>query len=147
MMTRRILIAAILAGPLPSAATAADLLDTHSSASRNGAFAGARLRVSLDREPREGLSAGLALAPTRHDVRSDGSVRLRISEGLKFGASERRAPGLSFAGRRLRDLSAPVGAEGERRNISTIGWVAIGVGVVAIGTAIWFFDAMGDASE
>lgn len=144
---RKLMIAALLAGQAATPAVAADLVDTRSENVRQGAFAGARLRISLDREARERVRAGVTIAPTRHDVRSDGTARLRLGEGLEFGATERGAPALTLAGQPVRDLAAPVGPAGTSRNISTIGWVAIGVGVVAVGTAIWFFDAMADASE
>ena len=108
-----------------------------------GAFAGARLRLSLDREPRERVRAGLALSPTMHDVRQDGSARLRIGEGLEFGASDRRAPQLSFAGQPVRELAQRgQGPSGSRQNISTVGWVAIGVGALAL-TAFLLYGLCG----
>jgi len=132
MLVKKIVIAALIAAQLSGPAAAADLVDTRSESTRQGAFAGARIRISLDSEPRERVRAGLTLAPTRHDVRPDGTARLRFGEGLEFGATERRAPGLTFAGQPVRDLASPVGPDGTRRNVSTIGWIAIGVGVTAV---------------
>ena len=130
---KKLMIAALLAGQVATPAAAADLIDTRNDTSmRSGGFAGARLRVSLDAEPRERVRAGLTVAPTRHDVRGDGSARLTFGEGLEFGMSERRAIGLSFAGQPVRDIVSPAAPGGERRNISPVGWVAIGVGVVAV---------------
>ncbi|HZF95749.1 MAG TPA: hypothetical protein VEZ20_12865 [Allosphingosinicella sp.] len=139
---KKLIMAALLAGQLAAPVQAADLVDTRSiEGTRQGAFAGARIRVSLDAEPRERVRAGLALAPTRHDLRGDGSARLRFGEGLEFGLSDRRAPGLSLAGRRVAEIvQGARGPQGERRNVSTVGWVAIGVGVVAVGVvgyAVW----------
>jgi opacity protein-like surface antigen len=139
---KKIFIAALLAGQVAAPAQAADLVDTRGvQDTRNGSFAGARIRVSLDAQPRERVRAGLTLAPTRHDVRADGSARLRLGEGLEFGVSERRGPALSLAGQPVRDVvQGAAGPQGERRNVSTVGWVAIGVGVIAVGVvgyAVW----------
>jgi opacity protein-like surface antigen len=130
---KKLMIAALLAAQIAVPAQAADLVDARTSEGmRPGGFAGARLRVSLDAEPRDRVRAGLTVAPTRHDLRGDGSSALRFGEGLEFGMSERRAAGFSFAGQPVRDIVSPVGPDGERRNISTVGWVAIGAGVVAV---------------
>jgi hypothetical protein len=83
----------------------------------------------------------VTLAPTRHDLRGDGSARLRFGEGLEFGLSDRRAPGLSLAGRPVAEIVQGAGGpEGDRRNVSTVGYVAIGVGVVlvaVVGYGLW----------
>ncbi len=139
---KKLMIAALLAAQVAVPAQAADLVDTRASeGTRQGAFAGARLRVSLDAEPRERVRAGLTLAPTRHDLSGDGSARLRIGEGLEFGMTDRRAPGLSLAGRPVSEIAQGAnGPDGQRRNVSTVGYVAIGVGVVlvaAIGYGLW----------
>ena len=141
---KKVLIIALLAAQLGTAASAADLVDpTRSESTRTGAFAGARLRISLDPERRERVRAGLALAPTVHVGRDDGSGRLRIGEGLEFGLSERRAPELSFGGTPLKDLTGGgEGADGRRANVSTIGWVAIGALVVAVGGFALFAHEM-----
>lgn len=132
---KKILIAALITAQTASPAAAADLVrDSSAQERRMGAFAGARLRLSLDGVARERVRGGLSVAPTMHDVRADGSARLRIGEGLEFGASDRRSPALSFGGRPLREIvQGPRGPEGDRRNVSTVGWVAIGVGVVLVG--------------
>lgn len=133
---KKLMMAALVAGQLATAATpaaAADLVDTRSdTVMQPGGFAGARLRIALDGAPPERVRAGVTIAPTRHDVRGDGSATLRIGEGLEYGVSERRAPGFSFAGQPVRDIVSPVGPNGQRQNISTVAWVAIGVGVVAV---------------
>lgn len=139
---KKLMIAALIAGQIAVPAQAADLVDTRGiEGTRQGAFAGARIRVSLDAEPRERVRAGVTLAPTRHDLRGDGSARLRIGEGLEFGYSDRRAPGLSLAGRPVAEIvQGANGPDGDRRNVSTVGYVAIGVGVVlvaVVGYGLW----------
>jgi opacity protein-like surface antigen len=139
---KKLMIAALIAGQLAVPAQAAELVDARGiEGTRQGAFAGARLRVALDAAARERVRAGVTLAPTRHDVRGDGSARLRIGEGLEFGASDRLAFGLSLAGRPVAEIVQGAGGpEGRRRNVSTTGWVAIGVGVVVVavvGYGLW----------
>jgi hypothetical protein len=144
-LTMAALVAAQLAGAAP--ASAAELIDSAApSASRMGSFAGARLRISLDRAPRERVRAGLTIAPTTLAMRSDGATRLRIGEGMEFGLSERRGPSLSLSGRPVSELAGGGrGPDGERQNISTFGWVGIGVGVVVVGVVgfgLWFTHEM-----
>jgi opacity protein-like surface antigen len=141
---KKLIIAALVASQLAIPAQAADLVDTRGSEGmRPGGFAGARIRVSLDAEPRERIRAGLTVAPTRHDFGGDGAARLRFGEGLEFGFSERRSAGFSFAGQPVRDLVSPIGPDGNRRNISTVAWVGIGVGVLAV-TAFALYGLCGD---
>jgi hypothetical protein len=132
---RKIAIAALIAAQVASPVGAAELVrDSGAQERRMGAFAGATLRISLDAEPRERVRGGLSLSPTMHDVRSDGTARLRIGEGLQFGFGERRAPALTLAGQPVsRIVQGGSGPQGDRRNVSTLGWVAIGVGVVVVG--------------
>ena len=140
----KILLAGFIAAQITTAASAADFADAaRVESTRTGAFAGVRLRVSLDGQPRERVRAGLALAPTLHVGREDGSERLRIGEGLEFGLSDRRPAHLSIAGRPLQELVREgERGDGRRANLSTIGWVAIGAVVVAVGYLAWFAHEM-----
>ena len=101
-----------------------------------GAFAGVRLRVSLDGpEAERGVRAGLALAPAVRSQRSDGAARTRLGEGLELGVTPNQPVTLSLAGSRVHRLGmGPNGsaAEGRRAGVSTLGWVAIGVGAVIV---------------
>ncbi|HEX8526700.1 hypothetical protein [Allosphingosinicella sp.] len=136
---KRLTIAALIAAQLAAPVAAADLEATRIEGMRMGGFAGARLRISLDFGARERVQAGFALSPTMQVLRSDGSARHMIGEGIELGLSEGRAPGLSIAGRPIRHIvqggDAP---DGQRQNISTIGWVAIGVGVTLAAVFIVF---------
>ena len=151
MIVRMLVIAAFVAGQLGASAApalAADLVNDGAAAgTRTGAFAGARLRVSLDPEPRERVRAGLAFAPTARALRSDGGSRLRIGEGVELELSGREAPQLTFGGRPVDRFAPGGGAPEARSNVSTVGWVAIGVGVAAIALAAWFFHEMADCDE
>ena len=131
-----------------SPAVAADLVQDRSPvAQQAGAFTGARLRVSLGGEARaDRLRVGLVMAPTLRSEGSDRRSSLRFGEGVELGVVQGRPLALSIAGRPLtgresRQLSGP------KAGVSTVGWVAIGTGVVLVVGALLFFDAMNDASE
>jgi hypothetical protein len=132
---KKLAIAALVAAQLGSAAAparAAEIVSADPAAThRAGTFAGARLIVPLDgarRAPRATLTA----APTLRSTQPNGESRLRIGRGLEFGfhGEELR---FGLAGRPVSRLvqggDAP---HGTRSNVSTVGWVAIGVGVIAL---------------
>ena len=131
---RKFMITALLAAQLLAAAQpamAADLTDTQ--AQHMGAFAGLRLRVPLDPESRrQPIRVGLTVAPTLHTQSQSGEVRTRFGEGLEFGVNGREPLRLSFAGKPVSHLvQGKSGPGGERTGVSTLGWVAIGVGALA----------------
>ncbi len=133
-MIKPLSAAALVAAQLATAATpayAADIVGAEAPRSHQfGTFVGARLRVPLDgkhREPRATLTA----APTVHSANASGEQRLRIGQGFEFGV---QGADLRFdlAGRPVAQLAdTGPSPEGRRSNVSTIGWVAIGVGAVA----------------
>jgi hypothetical protein len=115
-------------------ALAADLGDSSgATASREGAFAGARLRIPLDGNGAGKARAGLTIAPLVQSRRSDGSVRTRFGEGMELRLSGAAEPELAIGGRSLAQLTqGRAGPDGRKLGLSTIGWVAIGVGVAAV---------------
>jgi hypothetical protein len=140
------IIAALLAAQFTMCAQpalAAELVREGASApGRAGAFAGARLRVPLG-GGRDKPTAGLALTST---LRSGTSGELRFARGAELGFSGSDAPiRLTLAGapvsRLVQGRTAP---EGRRQGVSTLGWVAIGVGavvlVVVVASAICLSD-------
>jgi hypothetical protein len=148
---KKIVIAALLGAQLVAPAAAADLIaDARSDGTRTGSFAGARLRISLDGVARERVRAGLTLAPTVHDLQG-GAARMRIGNGLEYGLSDRRGPELSIGGRSVRELAqAGRGPDGRRQNVSTLGWVAIGVGVVVVavvGYGVWLTHELNENGD
>jgi hypothetical protein len=121
-------------------ALAADLVDDRGAvAQRHGTFAGARMRISLDSASARKVQAGLTLAPVTHARQSDGGSRTRFGEGMELRLTGAAKPELAVAGRSLDQLaegrSSP---EGRKAGISTIGWIAIGVGTVALAFAVLF---------
>ncbi len=141
---KRLTIAALIAAQLSLTAQpafAADLGDEKGMnvASRHGAFAGARLRVPLDGASGSKTRASLAVAPIVQGRRADGSIRTRFGEGMELRLSGEAKPQLALAGRPLSQIvEGRSGPDGRKAGISTIGWVAIGVGVAALTVFVLF---------
>ena len=99
---------------------------------RQGAFAGARLRVPLGAENGRKASAGLTVAPVLHGRQADGSIRTRFGEGMELRLSGESKPQLAFGGKPLSQLTqGRTGPDGRKAGISTIAWVGIGLVVAA----------------
>jgi hypothetical protein len=146
---RRFLIASLIAaqvGTYAAPASAAELTaEPQQREARMGAFAGARLRIRLGEGQR--VRAGLAVAPALHGTQ-DGARQLRIGEGLEYGLTDRRPAGVSLGGHRISDMGT--GPDGRRQNVSTLGWVAIGVGVVVlvgVGVLGWLVHEANENTE
>ena len=130
---KKLLIAAFVAGqPLGAAAPAfaqsyAPVRDTGT-----GTFGGVRIRIPFG-GTREQVRAGLAFAQTTRAEYQDGRVRTQIGEGLEFGINGRGPMQFSLAGTPVNRLAqGGTGPDGQRLGVSTIGWIAIGVGASAI---------------
>ena len=146
LMIAALIASQVLAGGQAAAASLES--DTRVSAQQKGAFAGARLRVPLGGNESGKARASLALAPTVHSLRSDGSLRTRFGEGMELGLTDRKNPQLSLAGRPVSQLVAgPQGPEGQKLGISTLGWLAIGSVVVIVGGLALLADHISDQSE
>lgn len=144
---KKLLIAALVATQVMATATPA-LAQSHAPVreTETGAFGGVRVRIPLGGPAREPIRAGLAFAPVSRTDHQDGRVRTRIGEGLEFGVVGREPAQLSLAGTPVNRL-APRGAgpDGQRLGVSTLGWIAIGVGATVVifltATAICFSDS------
>jgi len=114
-----------------------------------GMFAGARLRVPLGGASPPKPRLMLSLAPMMRSQSADGRVQLRFGEGMAIGPGEGRALRISLAGQPL-SAFAPRAAKVDTANangISTIGWVAIGAGVLLVAGGVIFANALNNASE
>lgn len=145
---KKLLAAAVLSASALSPASAASGADIEDGRTADpaafGAFAGARLRLPLGGG--DSPKAGLALT----NVRFDNSGVRRFSKGVELGFSGAGKLQLSIAGQRLDRLGMqPAGRtpEGQRLGVSTVGWVAIGVGVAAVVGGLLFLDAVRDSSD
>lgn len=89
------------------------------------------------------------VAPLGRSIGSDGAVRLRVGEGLALGIRPKQPLALTLAGQRLDRLGLQQGGRGapagERKGISTLGYAAIGVGVLLV-AAFVAYGAIGDAA-
>ena len=129
------LAAALVAAQIGSAAApafAAEIPGAEPPRSHEtGAFVGARLSLPFDGE-RQAPRARLAAAPVFRSTQPNGESRTRIGRGLEFGL-EGEEVRFEIAGRAAASLvQGPAGPGSDRRNVSTVGWVAIGVGVIAV---------------
>jgi|SRR5687768_12449078 len=137
---------ALFAAQLLNAAPAAAAELTESRGQEMGAFGGVRVRVPLDgRAGQRQLRAGLAVAPTLQIRSANGEIRTRIGEGLELGYQGDDRLRLSLAGTPVSRLAqGPAGPDGRRARVSTLGWVAIGVGGVLVAAAgLWALCASG----
>lgn len=138
-MGRKLIISLVLASVLATpgqASTPADRVDF-----RAGGFAGARLRLPLGKRAEERPLVGLAIAPTLSRISNDGRVRTTVGEGLALNFGRHAKPSLTLAGRPAGEalgLKSEGKAEtGQKLGISTVGWVAIGVGATALASGIY----------
>lgn len=116
-------------------ATAASIEDSQMAGQRNiGGFAGARIRMPLGSSEKK-PHIGLALTSTQ---RNGPTGTLRFSQGFEMGVSGEGKAGFSIAGQQLgakppafvsRPGEAP---KGQKAGVSTMGWVLIGVGTLAV---------------
>ncbi|HTU11403.1 MAG TPA: hypothetical protein VMG08_10960 [Allosphingosinicella sp.] len=98
-----------------------------------GTFGGVRLRIPFGGVAREPVRAGFAFAPVARTGYQDGRIRTRIGEGLEFGFNGRGPAQFSLAGTPVNRLAqGREGPDGQRVGVSTLGWVAIGVGALAV---------------
>ena len=135
---RKLLIAAVAAGQIVAAqpVTAAELhRDRMDNPNQVSAFAGARLRVPLG--GRGGKpQAGLALTST---LRSGATGELRFARGAELGFSGGEPIRLTLGGTPVSRLGqGRAGPDGRKLGMSTVGWVAIGVGALLVTTFALF---------
>jgi hypothetical protein len=142
---RKLLIAGLLAAPVLGAAQpamAAELLqDRLGPPNQVSAFVGGRFRVPLGGggdKPR----VGLTLTST---LRGGSTGELRFARGLELGMSGRdSAVRLTLGGTPVSRLArGRTGPEGGKLGVSTLGWVAIGVGALAV-TYVALFELCKD---
>ena len=142
----KLLTATLVAGQvLTSAAPAFAQAYSPVRETQAGTFSGVRLRIPFGGGTREPVRAGITFAPTTRTDHQDGRVRTQIGEGLEFGLVGREPLQFSLAGTPVNRLvQGAAGPDGERHGISTIGWIAIGVGaslvILVAATAICASD-------
>ena len=141
---KRVGIIVIAAGLVTAPVQAADWSDV-----RHGTFVGARLSIGgkTGRRP----SAALTVAPTQNRISSNGMTAMRIGEGIALNLTSGSRPTLTLAGVRAdRALGLREAADDNvkgKLGISTGGWIAIGVGVVALAGGAYVFHVLEEADE
>ena len=117
---------------------------------RPGAFVGARLTIGGKTGRAQ---ATLAIAPTQSRISQSGMSRTRIGEGIALSLAPRATPTLTLSGVRL-DTAFDLRPDGDldrgkKLGISKGGWVAIGVGTVAlvVGGLYLYADHLTDCNE
>ena len=136
--------AGLFLAPVEAAAAQYEAVDA-----RPGAFVGARFQIAFGGERATKPRAALTIAPTL-TRRSDGAeVRTSIGEG--FALNIGRRPTLTLAGVRADQAlgiapSKDVDAE-HKLGVSTGGWIAIGVGVIAVAGGLYFLHLMDVAED
>ena len=121
----------LIAGPVQ----ARDLRDQAADV-RPGTFIGAQLHVSLGGKHAGKARAAIGIAPTRSRISNDGMIRTSIGDGLALSFTGSGQPELTLAGTRA-DVALGLGPRGPttpdgKLGVSTGGWIAIGVGTVAL---------------
>lgn len=129
---------AIMSTALMTASAHAQDLGDRSETTRNGMFVGARMTLSLSSRTAARPRTMFAFAPTQLRQSVGGPRQMRIGEGIALNFRGREAPALTVG-----NNVDPQGKLG----ISTVGWIAIGVGVVATAGAIAFLRMMEEAEE
>ena len=144
-------MASLAAAQIATPAAGAEIVqDVQVAGTQSGAFAGARVRLSLDPQERRPLRAGLVAAPVAQAVGSDGRVSTRFGEGLEFGIRAGGTPKLSVAGQELggrRAGAAQGDDDDDDSGPSTLLLVAGGLAIAAGVGFLVFMDMMEDASE
>ncbi|HYE27021.1 MAG TPA: hypothetical protein VEA61_02140 [Allosphingosinicella sp.] len=131
---KSLMIAALVAAQALTAtqpAFAAELNGANSAhAPQVGAFAGARVRVPIGGR-KERMQAGLAMTSA---LRTGATGELRFAKGAELGFSGGDpAVRLTLAGMPVsRLVGGGAGPQGRKHGISTLGWIAIGVGAAVI---------------
>lgn len=96
-----------------------------------GAFAGARLRLTLGGSRGGEMRAGVALAPTSLGRTHDGTLVRRFGDGFELGTARGEPMALRLAGRRV-----GTGPERSRLGVSTLGAAGIAAGVILAGAVV-----------
>ena len=116
---------------------------------RPGAFVGGKIQLPLGGKSSRKARAALAIAPTSSRI-SDGSiVQTRIGEGIALNFGTR--PNVTLAGVRADWVLGLVSAMGmdsdQKLGLSKSGWIAVGVGAVVLGAAIYGFSVYDEARD
>jgi hypothetical protein len=128
---------------LTSPTQAADL-QAQQSEVQPGNFVGARIKLPLGGPKPSQPQAQIALAPKRSRISNDGFVDPQIGEGVALNLNSAAKASLTVGG-----VPIDVARTDAKRKlgISNGGWVAIGLGVVALAAGGYFLYLLDEAEE
>ena len=116
---------------------------------RPGTFVGVRLQLSLGGRSVAEPRAGLAIAPMMSGAAGGRLSQAAIGEGVALNLGPR--PTLTFAGIRV---DQALGASQSRQTdaqrklgLSSGGWIAVGVGVMALAGGVYFLHLVDEAED
>lgn len=146
MITTLLLTAALVTEPAQAATWAQDAANP-----QPGTFVGARVQMRLGSKVPARPQAALMVAPTLTRHGPDGSIRMRIGEGVALNFKSGAKPSLTLAGVRA-DKALGLGPQGQsdaerKLGISTAGWVGIGVGVAALAFGAYYVVWLSECHE
>ena len=144
---------AVLCGLAAVSSPASALPNEPAFGTRPGAFAGATIRIPLGGHDRARPRAALTIAPTRSTISNGAAIQTKIGEGIAINLTADARPTITLAGIRA-DTALGLRSQGrigasEKLGISTGGWVAIGLGSLALiagGLYLWA-DHIADCEE
>jgi hypothetical protein len=140
-----VLLTSLLAAPVAAAPA------YQSAGTRPGAFVGGRLKLPLGKHSRTKPRAELAIAPTQSQISTSGLVHTRIGEGVALAFIPKSKPALTLAGVRAdAALGLRPGGRSDAQSklgVSNAGWLAIGVGVVALAAGGYLLYLVHEADE
>ena len=163
MQRMKIVMATLALAAAPVAQAAQDpglmLHDTHADARRLGAGVEARVSIPLGGRQHAAVAPSLSLRAGPSLSHTGATVRLRERSRIAPLAELALRPAVStqwslagvpvatrYSARYLREGGRAL-PSGERRDFSTLGYVAVGVVVVAVVGGLLFVDAVNDASD
>lgn len=136
------ILGGILVSAALTAAAVAEPMAYQSGMSRVDGVVGVGLTIPIGGQQKK-APPRIELRLTRDFVNFDGT---RQSSSSSIRPHETRIGFSLERERRLLVNGQPID-RAQRNNVSTVGWIAIGVGVVAIGGLVLAADALRDASE
>lgn len=134
----------VLAAPVQAASLPLDA--THPTM---GTFVGVRFQMSLGGGRPAKPRTSLNIAPTLSRFSNDTVVRTAVGEGLSLDLGQK--PTFKIAGvpveQALGMASSGNSDLSNKQNLSTGGWIAVGVGVAAVAGGLFFLHLVDEAEE
>ena len=143
-LTLSLATAGLLLIPIEATAAQNEVTDV-----RPGTFAGARFQIAFGGRKASKPRVALAIAPTMTRISDGAGVRTSFGEGVALNFV--RKPTLTLAGVRADQalgLTPTKDVEANQKlGVSTGGWVAIGVGVIAVAGGLFIIKTIDEVKD